>query len=52
VLRSVTGTWIDPDALLDLLTPSLRGKQLSYADYLAAFQEDVELFYTEQATPT
>jgi hypothetical protein len=43
--RDRVATAVDPDALLDLLTPSLRGKQLSYADYVAAFDDDVESFY-------
>jgi hypothetical protein len=34
----------DPQVLLDLLTPPLRGVQRSYNDYLRLFEDDVEAF--------
>jgi len=36
---------VDVECVLDLLTPRLNGKQLSYRDYLKAFCEDVTQFY-------
>ena len=38
-------TIADPEVLLDLLTPSLRGVQRSYREYLKLFEESVEDFY-------
>jgi hypothetical protein len=34
----------DPEALLDALTPPLRGRALTYREYLAAFERDIKLF--------
>jgi hypothetical protein len=45
VHRSRLATAVDPDELLDLLTPPLRNKHVSYAEYDAAFDSDIELFY-------
>ena len=39
---------LDIGCALDLLTPPLRGEQVSYADYVAAFDDDVELFYPDE----
>jgi Methyltransferase FkbM domain len=36
---------VDVDHSLDLLTPPLNGKHLSYADYIAAFEQDPFAFY-------
>lgn len=36
---------VDVDHLLDLLTPPLDGEQLSYRDYVAAFEADPTRFY-------
>jgi FkbM family methyltransferase len=38
---------VDVSALLDLLTPPLRGAQLSYRDYVKAFEQDPTQFYPE-----
>lgn len=46
--REQVAAAVDPEALLDLLTPPLRGEQVSYADYVAAFDDDVELFYPDE----
>lgn len=35
----------DPDKLLDLLTPWLDGRKVSYREYIAAFEERPERFY-------
>jgi hypothetical protein len=48
--RGELATIIDPDPLLDLLTPMLGTKQLSYAEYNAAFDEDIELFFPDDET--
>jgi FkbM family methyltransferase len=39
---------VDVDRLLDLLTPPLHGRQVSYAEYVAAFEADPTSFYPEQ----
>jgi FkbM family methyltransferase len=36
---------VDVDRLLDLLTPPLHGRRLSYRKYLAAFEQDPTQFY-------
>jgi hypothetical protein len=36
---------IDPEVLLNLLTPRLRGVERSYRDYLRLFESDVEKFF-------
>ena len=51
VHRSSLAAAVDPDELLDLLTPPLRSKQLSYAEYNAAFDDDIELFYPGDEPP-
>jgi hypothetical protein len=38
-------TLVNPEVLLDLLTPSLRGVRRSYREYLKLFEESVEDFY-------
>jgi FkbM family methyltransferase len=39
---------VDVDRLLDLLTPALRGRKVTYAEYLAAFEADPTSFYPER----
>lgn len=39
----------DPEALLDLLTPRLDGRRVSYRDYVAAFEARPERFYPPAA---
>jgi Methyltransferase FkbM domain len=41
---------IEPDKLLDKLTPPLNGEQLSYRDYIAAFGDNPEQFFPHQHT--
>ena len=41
---------IDVDRSLDLLTPLLDGKQVSYAEYVAAFDRDPYAFYPHEPT--
>lgn len=36
---------VDPDILLDCLTPPLNGHKVSYAEYVAAFERSFEEFY-------
>jgi FkbM family methyltransferase len=38
---------VDTETVLDLLTPPLRGRHLSYREYDAAFEADVQAFYPE-----
>jgi len=38
---------VDVSRMLDLLTPPLRGTQLSYRDYVKAFEQDPTQFYPE-----
>lgn len=45
VHRNTFSALVDVDALLDLLTPPLHGEQLSYRDYVAAFEADPTRFY-------
>ena len=49
--RAELSRTIDPDVLLDLLTPPLRGERLSYLEYDAAFDDDIELFYPDNRPP-
>ncbi len=51
VHRSPLAAAVNPDELLDLLTPPLRSKQVSYAEYDAAFDDDIELFYPGDEPP-
>jgi FkbM family methyltransferase len=43
--REALSALVDVDALLDLLTPPLHGEQLSYREYVAAFEADPTRFY-------
>ena len=43
--RSELEDLIDVDAALDILTPPLHGVQMTYREYLAAFEADPTLFY-------
>ena len=45
--RSAIASIADPDGLLDLLTPPLRGRRMSYIDYNAAFDTTMGLFYPD-----
>jgi Methyltransferase FkbM domain len=36
--------FVDPEPLLDALTPPLRGRKLTYREYIAAFEAQPELF--------
>ena len=38
---------VDPETVLDLLTPPLNGKQLSYDEYLAVFRDRPEQFFPD-----
>jgi FkbM family methyltransferase len=49
--RSAIASAADPDGLLDLLTPPLRGRRVSYVEYNAAFDNTIELFYPEGEPP-
>jgi hypothetical protein len=40
---------IDVDRALDLLTPPLNGRRVSYQEYLAAFERDPYAFYPAAA---
>lgn len=42
---------VDVDRLLDLLTPPLDGRSVSYTDYVAAFAEDPTRFYPPKEEP-
>jgi Methyltransferase FkbM domain len=42
---------VDPDAMLDLLTPPLAGRELPYRTYTAAFDDDIGLFYPPSEAP-
>ncbi len=43
--RNRIASMVDPDRLLDLLTPPLHGKQLSYKDYVATFRDRPDQFF-------
>lgn len=47
VHRDTLSALVDVDALLDLLTPTLHGEQLSYREYVAAFEADPTRFYPQ-----
>jgi FkbM family methyltransferase len=47
--RSRLAPLVDIDRLLDLLTPELNGRRLSYREYLRAFEEDPLQFYPQPA---
>jgi Methyltransferase FkbM domain len=42
---------VDVDHLLDLLTPPLRGRQVSYREYLGEFERDPTSFYPPNPLP-
>ncbi len=43
--RNLLDSIYDIDQLLDLLTPAIKGKRRSYAEYMAAFKADPAQFY-------
>jgi hypothetical protein len=43
--RKRIGTVVDPDRLLDLLTPPLDGEALTYRDYVEVFRSDPHRFF-------
>jgi FkbM family methyltransferase len=45
--RDALSPLVDVDRLLDLLTPPLRGRPVTYREYVAAFEADPTLFYPE-----
>ena len=45
VHRDRVGTIIDPDQLLDMLTPPLDGEKLSYRDYVEVFKSNPRRFF-------
>ena len=49
--RTTLETVVDPDELLDLLTPPLRGGTVTYDEYVAAFESDTESFFPMDPAP-
>jgi FkbM family methyltransferase len=43
--RDALASLVDVDRLLDLLTPPLQGKRVSYREYVAAFEREPTAFY-------
>lgn len=48
VYRKQLAENVDVDILLDLLTPELEGKQLSYKEYIRRFTENPQAFYPQK----
>jgi FkbM family methyltransferase len=49
--RERLASLVDVDRLLDLLTPPLDGRTVTYAEYVAAFRADPTSFYPTDAAP-